>query len=287
MSSPPSFDDLRLVESVVRTGSVGSAARELRISQPSASQRLSRLERRTGLRLFDRDTQGARPTVAGAELARRAEHILGHLDQVMSAVRRATLTRPLRVGTFPSLSAQLFPVLADLLRSPGIEQHADHGQRLIEWVAEGSLDAAVVAIAGQFVLPTGVSARLVGRDVLVCLLPPGVPAPRGRRQPFRDISVAYATYDLGADELHARLAALGAHPRRAATISTAMEMARRSGHPAVLPRSAVRRDQRAGARTADLPFTTRLRLSLVTRSTPDPRLVAVLPALREGMGLTG
>ena len=54
---------------ISRTGSVGTAARELRISQPSASQRLARLERTCATQLFLRDT-------------RRAEHILGHLDEV-------------------------------------------------------------------------------------------------------------------------------------------------------------------------------------------------------------
>jgi len=89
MASLPSIEDLRLVQAVTRTGAVGTAARELRISQPSASQRLSRLERMCGTKLFERDTRGARPTAAGAELSRRADHILGHLEEVYAATRTA------------------------------------------------------------------------------------------------------------------------------------------------------------------------------------------------------
>ena len=80
MASLPSVEDLQLVQAVIRTGAVGTAARELRISQPSASQRLARLERMCGTKLFERDTRGARATPAGAELNRRADHILGHLE---------------------------------------------------------------------------------------------------------------------------------------------------------------------------------------------------------------
>ena len=68
MSSLPQVDDLRLVEAVLRHGSLGAAARELHISQPAASTRLATLERRIGERLFDRDTTGARPTPAGRAL---------------------------------------------------------------------------------------------------------------------------------------------------------------------------------------------------------------------------
>ncbi|HEY5785932.1 MAG TPA: LysR family transcriptional regulator [Microlunatus sp.] len=62
--------DLRLVAAVARLGSLGAAARELLVSQPSASQRLAALERRCGLRLFDRDNSGARPTAAGSAMSK-------------------------------------------------------------------------------------------------------------------------------------------------------------------------------------------------------------------------
>lgn len=286
MSNAPSLDDLRLVATIVRTGSVGSAARVLQVAQPSASQRLARLERRTGLTLFDRDTTGTRPTPAGLEMARQADHILDHLDGVLAAARAAGAAALLRVGTFPSLDAPLFPILDDLFREPGIEQLTEHGHRLIEWLAEGTLDAAVVGIADQLVLPTGLISTPIGRDLLVAFLPAGARRPRGTRQPFRDTDVVYGTYDFGGDLLHARLATLGARPRRAATIPTALAIARRRGHPAVLPRSAVVANLADGERVVELPFATRIQLSLVTRVDPDPRLLAVVPDLKAELGLT-
>src|SRR5688572_21603936 len=89
MVAYPEVDDLRLVDAIARHGSLGAAARELLVSQPSASQRLAALERRCGVRLFDRDNTGARPTAAGQEMVAEAGHILGHLERVFERSRRS------------------------------------------------------------------------------------------------------------------------------------------------------------------------------------------------------
>ncbi|NYD43476.1 LysR family transcriptional regulator [Nocardioides panaciterrulae] len=285
MDPSPSVDDLRLVAAVTRTGSVGAAARELRVSQPSASQRLGRLERRIGLVLFDRDTQGARPTVAGREMAHQAEHILGHLGRVYDVVRTATAERELHVGSFDSIAASLFPVLDAALEGVPLRQRVDHGDRLVEWVGEGTMDAAFVCVADQLVLPRGVQVHQVGGDTLVLFLPTGVPRPRAGRQPLRGLATPYLTYDLGAADLHTRLADLGARPRRGATVGATLAMARRQAQPAVVPRSALAEGLRSGEQVAELPFTKRLVLSMVSRPHVDARLVQVLPHLRAELGL--
>ncbi len=285
MDPSPTVEDLRLVAAVGRAGSVGAAARELRVSQPSASQRLARLERRIGLVLFDRDTQGARPTVAGREMVHQAQHILGHLDRVYDVVRTATAERELHVGSFDSIAASLFPTLDAALEGVPLQQRVDHGDRLVEWVGEGTMDAAFVCIADQLVLPRGVQVHPVGGDTLVLFLPAGVRRPRAGRQPLRGLATPYITYDLGAADLHARLAGLGAHPRRGATVGATLAMARRQGQPAVVPRSALAEALRPGERIAELPFTRRLVLSMVSRPGVDHRLVGVLPRLRAELGL--
>lgn len=283
MVSLPDLDDLRLVAAVARTGSIGAAARELRISQPSASQRLARLERRTGLPLFVRDPVGARPTPAGDELARQAAHVLDHLSGMYDAVRAATAARPLRVGVFHSMAQALLPVLDEELADAPFEPHVDHGDRLLGWVSEGTMDAAFVGIAKELPLPR-TTAHAVGGDRLVLFLPVSAPTPAGRRQPLREQDVVFCTYDLGSDELRARLAALGGRPRRGGDIASTLTIARRRGHPAVVPRSALA-NLADGERQADLPFTHRLQLSMVTGPDPDPRLLEVLPRLRQELAL--
>jgi len=283
MESVPEVDDLRLLRAVASAGSLGGAARRLQVSQPSASQRLARLERRVGVLLFERDTQGARPTAAGAELVRQAEHVLGHLERAFDAARDASAARALAVGTIPSLVTTVLPALF-LRVDADVEQRVDHGDRLVEWLAEGTLDAAVIAIAQQLVLPRGLAVHAVGADELVLLLPQGVALSGRGRQPWRDRRIVFATYDDGSEDLRRRVAGLGGEPVRAATVPTALAIARRGGLPAVVPRSAVAERQR-GDRVRDLPWRHRLRLSMVTRREADRRLLDALPGLRGDLGL--
>jgi DNA-binding transcriptional LysR family regulator len=286
MPSSPAVEDLRLVQAVVRTGAVGTAARELRISQPSASQRLSRLERMCGTKLFERDTRGARPTPAGAELSRRADHILGHLEEVYDATRAAAAGQRLVIGTFASLAPILFPILDADLPDLDIQQQVDHGHFLVERVAEGTMDAAFVAIADQMTLPRGTTARRVGRDELVLFVPPGARPPAPVRQPLKDRPIAFSTYDRGIEDIHARLVALGAVPRRGVTLSTTVAMARRRAHLALIPRSALATELRRGEHLTPAPFRYRLTLSVVTAPTPPTPLVRYLPQLRTTLNLT-
>ncbi|NNG39547.1 LysR family transcriptional regulator [Flexivirga sp. ID2601S] len=285
MDSLPEVDDLRLVVAVARTGSVGSAARSLRVTQPSASARLARLERRVGATLFDRDTTGARPTPAGAELVRQARHILGHLEGAFAASRAATRERRLVVGTFASLTSLLFPALDALLPEVAIDQRQDHGPVLLQWVAEGSMDAAFVAVADQVEVPSSVVTHQVGTDPLVLFRAVGVePIGRGRL-PLRDRQVVASTYDLSTEEVLERLHRLGADARPGVTLAAAIAMARKRGHLAVLPRSAVAFDLREGEVVERLPFRRSMRLVMAAPRTADPRLLGILRGLRRELDL--
>ena len=288
MDTLPSVDDLRLVRALGITGSVGAAARLMQVSQPSASQRLARLERRLGVALFERDTQGARPTAAGDVMVQRAEHVLGHLESVFDEVRAATHARRLVVGTIPSLAATVLPALVDRLMSSHqveVEQRVDHGDRLVEWLSEGMLDAVVVAIAEQAVLPRSLVATRLGSEGFILLLPSGVEDIGTGRQPLRGRRVVVSTYDDAIGTLVRRVTAFGATAVRAATVPTALAMARRSTLPAVVPRSTVTH-LHEGDRLAELPWRRRLRLTLLTRRDVDPRLLVAASAVAKELGLS-
>ena len=82
-----------------------AAARELLVSQPSASHRLAALKRRCGVRLFDRDATCARATAAGNEMVIQAQHVLGHLERVFKRSRRAARSdSSLAMLVFPALN---------------------------------------------------------------------------------------------------------------------------------------------------------------------------------------
>jgi len=62
------WDDFRVFLEVVRTGSFNRAASRLKMTQPTVSRRLVRLEAALGVRLFDRDRRGPRLTHEGQRI---------------------------------------------------------------------------------------------------------------------------------------------------------------------------------------------------------------------------
>jgi DNA-binding transcriptional LysR family regulator len=282
----PDVEDLTLVLTLHRTQSLGSAARELLVSQPAASQRLSRLERRCGTALFARSPLGTTATPAGLEMVRQAEHILGHLHGVFAAVRSSAAARTLRVGTFAGISGYAFPALDELVGDTvRLATVVHHGAEMIELVAEGSMDAALIGIAEQVQLPPHVIAHRLGTDELVAFVASGVEPPRRGGLPFLDRVVTYAPYDNSGPLIAERIAALGGTPRHAATAPVALEISRRRDGIAIVPSSAARMSGRPGDRVmasrVDLP----VRLSVIARGELDPVLAAALPALAKALGL--
>src|ERR1700743_704295 len=62
------WDDFRVFLEVVRAGSFNRAAAKLKMTQPTVSRRLVRLERAIGVRLFDRARRGPRLTYEGQRI---------------------------------------------------------------------------------------------------------------------------------------------------------------------------------------------------------------------------
>ena len=163
----------------------------------------------------------------------------------------------------------------------------DHGPRLVGLVAEGSLDAAFVAIAGQMELPKGVVSQVVGVDRIGVLVPATCDLHSTDRRQFAGRTVVTYTTDYSGEELDGRVVALGATPYRAATAETAVRLGRLLGHPVVLPRSLLR----AYLIESDRELaTTRFggpRLSLVTRVPTAPYWKSALPIVGRELGLSG
>lgn len=69
------WSDVRVFLAVCRNGSTLAASRKLGLSQPTVTRRISALEHALGLKLFDRDTHGFRPTDAARRLLPHAERL--------------------------------------------------------------------------------------------------------------------------------------------------------------------------------------------------------------------
>jgi molybdate transport repressor ModE-like protein len=64
--------DLHVLHTVVQSGSMTKAAKDLAISVPVVSKAIADLEHTVGARLLDRSPQGVQPTASGRALINRA-----------------------------------------------------------------------------------------------------------------------------------------------------------------------------------------------------------------------
>ncbi|MFJ1887206.1 MULTISPECIES: LysR family transcriptional regulator [unclassified Streptomyces] len=272
-------EDLVLAEAVARHGSVGAAAKELLTTQPSASRRLAALERRLGTRLFERDTTGARPTPAGRELARQAARLLADLDALPAQVLAATQAATLRLGTIQALAPIVFTAAQVELPGVDVQAEVDHGPVLVGQVHQGLLDAAIITIADQAVLPHGLQTTPIGASSLVLVLSDGTP-PQGRgRTPLAGREILYSSIDLAGQHLHEALSALGARPRPGPTLEATLRIARHRKIPALVPALAARWWNDPGDTVLPSPVPGKVALHLVNRPPQHTLLARDLPAL--------
>jgi DNA-binding transcriptional LysR family regulator len=108
---------------VARLGSFSRAARELGLSQPSASRIVSALEREVGAALMLRTTRAVTLTEAGTEYLARVEPLLAALEDADHAARgTGELRGTLRVGLSSSFAVrEVIPRLPPFMaRHPGL-----------------------------------------------------------------------------------------------------------------------------------------------------------------------
>ncbi|WP_308113814.1 LysR family transcriptional regulator [Kineosporia corallincola] len=113
------MQELDLLDAFMRVyqrGSMTAAAAELGVSQPALTDRITRLEARLGVRLFERSRRGTRPTGEAERLAARVGEPLGRLREVMRPSGVRVLSGELRLGGPAEIvSLRVLPALAPLL----------------------------------------------------------------------------------------------------------------------------------------------------------------------------
>jgi molybdate transport repressor ModE-like protein len=86
----PDWDDLRVLLSVVETGSFSRSAKELGLTQPTVSRRVAALEERLGAQLVDRSANGAALTLEGQRIIDELHLAQSAIDRAVSRARRST-----------------------------------------------------------------------------------------------------------------------------------------------------------------------------------------------------
>jgi DNA-binding transcriptional LysR family regulator len=165
------IDDVRAFVAAVDTGSVAKAALFLHLTQPAITRRIQRLEASLGITLLDRDSKPAKPTRAGEAAYQRCIAVLRATEALARETRGTVAAGPLRVGVTLALSeAVLAPAIeAVQARSPDVALHliAERSAMLRKQVAEGQLDAAVVATLADRPIDDSRAVALGTEQVLV------------------------------------------------------------------------------------------------------------------------
>lgn len=119
-----SWDDARLFLAVAETGSLSSAARQLRVGQPTVTRRLAALEYELGTPLFRRSVEGAALTHAGERLVPAAKKMAEWAGELQRAAeKRDGQPRGLvRVTASPGVCADFVAPFAGFLaqKHPGL-----------------------------------------------------------------------------------------------------------------------------------------------------------------------
>lgn len=141
--------ELKQLEHLVAVCSAGSfsgAAKSLRISQPTLSKSIARLERALRVELFDRSGGKAKPTIFGEVAAEHAELVLAGVARLGQQLEQLVKGEAgsLRIGVGPATRVKLLP---EVIRQVGLgfpqlqlEARYDDVRNLLRSLRLGSLD---------------------------------------------------------------------------------------------------------------------------------------------------
>ena len=144
------LNHLRIFESVFRSKSMTTAARELHLTQPGVSQHMKALEEGLGIRLFDRVKQRLVPTSAATELFNTCVQGLAGIERTITELKggdhrlagTVSIGMPIEFG-----NNIVLPLLAEFCKKhPAVRVALRYGfaTEMSEAVLSGALDFAFV-----------------------------------------------------------------------------------------------------------------------------------------------
>lgn len=167
--------EVRAFLAVAEERHFGRAAEKLRLAQPSLSRTVQHLERRLGVRLFDRTTRSVRLSVHGTAFldpAMAIEKAVRHAESAIGKSVRGELGR-VRLGFAGPSSHNLVSSLAQYVRNvqPEIElvlSSTTFGPEAIGHLERDELDVAIVSWPHT---PPRMASRVVRVDHYVAVVP--------------------------------------------------------------------------------------------------------------------
>ncbi len=170
--------ELRAFCAAATLGSIAEAARSMSISQPAMSKRMRALEHVAGAALFERSSRGVTLTPAGVQLYSAARRLLRSADSVQALIMTPP-AMPVRIASSPTIAELRLPqVLSELAlseRSISAELISANSELVRELVREGRSDLGIASVDPYALYADGLEQRIVWRDELVVVVPPGHP----------------------------------------------------------------------------------------------------------------
>ncbi len=184
--------DLEVLMAVIKTGSMGKAAKHLGISQPGVSKSIVELEDALGVRLLDRSRRGIVPTLYGLALQRQGDAVFNELRQAVQHID--FLVDPtkgeIRIGTTDPIAISLAsPIINALSReNPKMFFHVVSGDTLTLYsdVADRRVDFAVCRMIGT--LPNELAAEVLFHDAFAVMASAENPLSRRRKLTWADLA---------------------------------------------------------------------------------------------------
>ena len=177
----PEIAELRAFCAAVDLGSIGKAARLLRVSQPGLSKRLKALEALSGSRLLERSTRGVAPTAAGRELHEAAKRLLAEAEAVEALMAGLGAEHaPVRIAASPTIAECVLPAMLAELESRherhlSVELSTANSRAARDLVLEGRAELGVVAADGSSPRAGGLDESPFYEDEIVIVVPQGHP----------------------------------------------------------------------------------------------------------------
>ncbi len=168
---------LRVIQAVIRYGSIARAAEQLHLTGPAVTQQIQQAERDIGMPLFDRLPRGMAATAAGERVGKAADEVLSRLNFLGSELDALSNVHEglLRIGLL-STGKYFVPKLIGAFRAdhPDIKLrlHAANREELVALIAQGEVD---VAITGRVPANLPVVSEAFAANPQVVIAAPGHP----------------------------------------------------------------------------------------------------------------
>jgi LysR family hydrogen peroxide-inducible transcriptional activator len=173
--APMNLRDLRYMIALAEHRHFGRAAEACRVSQPTLSVQLRKLEGELGTVLFERSSKQVVPTPVCDLLLAHARVAVAEADAMAALARAASdpLSGTLRLGIIPTLGPHLLPLVLAPLRAAlpalGIEPWEDVTTTLLDRLRGHELDAALLATAPE---GSDLLSRPLFTEPFIAALPP-------------------------------------------------------------------------------------------------------------------